>query len=170
VYGKFTAEPLKRDMDEHWAIPCGRVISLPLEGAALSSVKIEGAPHEFCSLPGVVEDVTDPVLNLKGVLLKMSSVNKMLELRPRDRAKLRRGAIETDGTIECSNPDFHIATLADDGKLDMELEVRVGRGFCPAEWNKKEEQEIGRIPSIRSSPVSRVNFAIENTRVGQRTD
>ena len=171
-YGRFVAEPLEAGYGRTLGNSLRRVLLSSLEGAAISSVRIEGAPHEFCSLPGVVEDVTDIILNLKKVLLKMYSREpRMVRLKAKGPGEVRAAAIETDGAIEVLNPDQHIATLAADGKIDMELEVRVGRGFCPAEWNKKEDQEIGRIP-IDSifSPVRRVNFALENTRVGQRTD
>ncbi len=172
TYGKFYAEPLEAGYGRTLGNSLRRVLLSSLEGAAISSVKIEGAPHEFCSLPGVVEDVTDIILNLKGVLLKMHTREpRMLTVKVKGPGEVTAGAIQTDGTVEVLNPDHHLATLSDDGKLEMELEVRIGRGFCPADWNKKEDQEIGRIP-IDSifSPVTRVNFAVENTRVGQRTD
>jgi len=172
TYGKFIAEPLESGYGRTIGNSLRRVLLSSLEGAAISSVKIEGAPHEFCSIPGVVEDVTEVILNLKRVLLKMYTREpRMLRLSVRGPAEVTASSIQTDGTVEVLNPDFHIATVSEDGKLDIEIEVRVGRGFCPAEWNKKEDQEIGRIP-IDSifSPVSRVNFAVENTRVGQRTD
>ena len=111
-----------------------------LEGAAISSVKIEGALHEFCTLPGVVEDVTDIILNLKKVLLKMYSREpRRLTLKVKGPGEVTAGDIQTDGTVEVLNPDHHIATLDADGKLEMELEVRIGRGYCPAEWNKTDE-------------------------------
>lgn len=172
TYGKFFAEPLEAGYGRTLGNSLRRVLLSSLEGAAISSVKIEGAPHEFCSLPGVVEDVTDIILNLKGVLLKMYTREpRMLTLKVKGPGEVTAGAIQTDGTVEVLNPDHRLATLSDDGKLEMELEIRIGRGFCPADWNKKEDQEIGRIP-IDSifSPVTRVNFAVENTRVGQRTD
>ncbi|MEI6149836.1 MAG: DNA-directed RNA polymerase subunit alpha, partial [bacterium] len=149
-----------------------RVLLSSLEGAAISSVRIEGAPHEFCSLPGVVEDVTDIILNFKKVLLKTQSrESRLLTIKVKGPGVVKAGDIQTDGTVEILNPEQHIATLANDGSMEAVLEVRVGRGFCPADWNKKENQEIGRIPvdSI-FSPVKRVNFSVENTRVGQRTD
>ena len=172
TYGRFTAEPLEAGYGRTIGNSLRRVLLSSLEGAGIASVRIEGAPHEFCSLPGVVEDVTDIILNLKKVLLKMYSRDtKRLTLKAKGPGEVTAGQIQTDGTIEVLNPDFHIATLSEDGVLDMEIEVRTGRGFCPAEWNKSEDQEIGRIP-IDSifSPVQRVNFQVENTRVGQRTD
>ncbi len=172
TFARFVAEPLEVGYGRTIGNSLRRVLLSSLEGAAISSVRIEGAPHEFCSLPGVVEDVTDIILNLKKVLLKAQSrESRLLHLKVKGAREVKASDIQTDGTIEILNPNQHIATLASDGVLDMTLEIRVGRGFCPAELNKKENQDIGRIP-IDSifSPVKRVNFSIENTRVGQRTD
>lgn len=172
TFARFVAEPLEVGYGRTIGNSLRRVLLSSLEGAAISSVRIEGAPHEFCSLPGVVEDVTDIILNLKKVLLKAQSrESRLLHLKVKGAREVKAGDIQTDGTIEVLNPNQHIATLASDGALDMTLEIRVGRGFCPAELNKKDNQDIGRIP-IDSifSPVKRVNFFIENTRVGQRTD
>jgi len=149
-----------------------RVLLSSIEGAAITSVRMAGVKHEFCSIPGVVEDVMDVVLNLKKVLLK-SYVREIppLRIQVKGPCDVTAGDIQQDNSVEILNPDFHIATLAGDAKLDMELEAHIGRGFCPAEWNKKPDQEIGRIPLDASfSPVTRVNFTTENTRVGQRTD
>ena len=172
TFSRFVAEPLEVGYGRTIGNSLRRVLLSSLEGAAISSVRIEGAPHEFCSLPGVVEDVTDIILNLKKVLLKSQGrESRLLHLKVKGAREVKASDIQTDGTIEVLNPNQHIATLASDGVLDMTLEIRVGRGFCPAELNKKENQDIGRIP-IDSifSPVKRVNFYIENTRVGQRTD
>ena len=172
TYARFVAEPLEVGYGRTLGNSLRRVLLSSLEGAAITSIRIEGAPHEFCALPGVVEDVTDIILNLKRVLLKAQSREpRVLTLKVKGAREVKAGDIKTDGTIEVLNPDLHIATLADDGVLDAQIEIRVGRGFCPAEWNKKENQEIGRIP-IDSifSPVRCVNFSVENTRVGQRTD
>ena len=128
--------------------------------------------HEFCNLPGVVEDVTDIVLNLKQVLLKMYTREpRRLKISVKGPGEVTAGNIQTDGVVEVLNPDHHIATLDKDGKFEAELEIKVGRGYCPADWNKKEEQVIGLIPiDSLFSPVRRVKFAVENTRVGRRTD
>jgi DNA-directed RNA polymerase subunit alpha len=172
TYGRFVAEPFEVGYGRTIGNSLRRVMLSSIEGAAITSVRIEGAPHEFCALPGVVEDVTDIVLNLKKVLLKTFVRG---EVKARVKAKgpceVTAKDIETDGSVEILNPDHHIATLDTNGKLDMDLEIETGRGFRPAEWNKKQEEEIGRIP-IDSvfSPVTRVNFATEYTRVGQRTD
>ena len=172
VYGKFVAEPFEAGYGRTLGNSLRRVLLSSLEGAAVCSVKIDGAPHEFCTLPGVTEDVTVIVLNLKKVLFKMYAREpRILRLKVKGPKEVTAADIQTDGMVEILDPTQHIATLADDGKLDMEIGVRVGRGFCPAEWNKVPNAEIGTIPldSI-FSPVRRVNFAVENTRVGQRTD
>lgn len=172
TFARFVAEPLEVGYGRTIGNSLRRVLLSSLEGAAIASVRIEGAPHEFCSLPGVVEDVTDIILNLKKVLLRMQSrETRYLTLKAKGTKVVTAGDIQTDGTVEVLNPDQHIATLSGDGVLDAVLEVKTGRGFCPADWNKKDNQDIGRIP-IDSifSPVKRVNFSVENTRVGQRTD
>ena len=172
TFARFVAEPLEVGYGRTIGNSIRRVLLSSLEGAAISSVHIEGAPHEFCALPGIVEDVTDIILNLKRVLLKMQSrESRVLTLKVKGPGTVKAGDIQTDGTVEVLNPDLYICTVAEDGVLDAQLEIRMGRGFCPADWNKKENQDIGRIP-IDSifSPVKRVNFMVENTRVGQRTD
>ena len=171
-YAKFIAEPFEVGYGRTLGNSLRRVLLSSLEGAAITSVRIDGASHEFCSIPGVVEDVTDIILNLKKVLLKVySRETHIVRLKKSGAGDVTAGDIETDGTVEVLNPGHHIATLDADGKLDIELEVKVGRGYYPADWNKEPEQEIGRIP-IDSvfSPVRRVNYATSNTRVGQRTD
>lgn len=171
-YGLFIAEPFEAGYGRTIGNSIRRVLLSSLEGAAVSSVKINGALHEFCTLPGVVEDVTDIILNLKGVLIKMYAREvRKLKLSVKGPGEVTAGDIQTDGAVEILNPDYHIATLDADGKLEAELEVRIGRGYCPAEGNKKENQEIG-IIAIDSlfSPVRRVKYSVENTRVGRRTD
>ena len=171
-YAAYTAEPFEIGYGRTIGNSLRRVLLSSIEGAAITSVRITAAEHEFCALPGVVEDVTDIVLNLKKVLLK-TFVRKPVKLtvKKKGAGEVTAGDLETEGNVEVLNPGHHIATLAADGVLEMELEVKTGRGFCPADWNKAEEQEVGRIP-IDSvfSPVRRVNFLTENTRVGQRTD
>ena len=172
TYGVFVAEPFEAGYGRTIGNSIRRVLLSSLEGAAISSVKIEGALHEFCTLPGVVEDVTDIIINLKGVLIKMySRETRKLSIKVKGPGEVTAGDIETDGTVEILNPDHHIATLDQDGKLEAEFEVRIGRGYCPAEGNKKENQEIG-IIAIDSlfSPVRRVKYTVDNTRVGRRTD
>lgn len=172
TYAKFYAEPFEAGYGRTIGNSLRRVLLSSLEGAAISTVKIEGAMHEFCALDGVVEDMTDVVLNLKKVLLRLYSREpRFIHIKAKGPGKVTAADIETDGSVEILNPDQHIATLDADGELNAEMEVRIGRGYCPADWNKKEEQEIGLIPiDCLFSPVRRVKYEVENTRVGQRTD
>ena len=172
TYAKFIAEPFEAGYGRTIGNSLRRVLLSSLEGAAISSVKIEGAQHEFCALNGVVEDVTDIILNFKKVLLAFYSRSpRKLKISVKGPGEAKAGDIQTDGSVEILNPDLHIATLDKDGKFEAELEIKVGRGYCPADWNKKEEQEIGLIPiDSLFSPVRRVKYTIENTRVGRRTD
>ena len=172
TYAKFIAEPFEAGYGRTIGNSLRRVLLSSLEGAAISSVKIEGAQHEFCALPGVVEDVTDIILNFKKVLLAFYSRSpRKLKINVKGPGEVKAGDIQTDGSVEVLNPDQHIATLDKDGKFEAELEIKVGRGYCPADWNKKEEQEIGLIPiDSLFSPVRRVKYTVENTRVGRRTD
>lgn len=171
-YGLFEAEPFEAGYGRTIGNSIRRVLLSSLEGAAISSIKIDGALHEFCTLPGVVEDVTDIIVNLKGVLIKMYAREvRKLKLSVKGPGEVTAGDIQTDGNVEILNPDHHIATLDADGKIEAELEVRIGRGYCPAEGNKRENQEIGIIPiDSLFSPVRRVKYSVENTRVGRRTD
>jgi DNA-directed RNA polymerase subunit alpha len=172
TYAKFIAEPFEAGYGRTIGNSLRRVLLSSLEGAAISSVRIEGALHEFCTLPGVVEDVTDIILNLKKVLLKSYSREpRRVRISAKGPGDVTAKDIQTDGMIEVLNPDHHICTLDRDGKFEAELEVRIGRGYCPADWNKKEDQEIGVIPiDSLFSPVRRVAYSVENTRVGRRTD
>ncbi|MGI6495679.1 MAG: DNA-directed RNA polymerase subunit alpha [Kiritimatiellia bacterium] len=172
TYARFVAEPF----EVGYALTLGnslrRVLLSSIEGVAITNVRIMGASHEFCTLPGIAEDVTDIILNLKRVLLK--SVNReprTLRLHRKGPCTVTAADFEADNVVEVLNPDQVIATIDVDGDLDMEVDIRTGRGFYPAVWNKDPQQEIGRIP-IDSifSPVTRVKYAVENTRVGQRTD
>jgi DNA-directed RNA polymerase subunit alpha len=172
VYGKFIAEPFEAGYSRTIGNSLRRVLLSSLEGAAISSIKLEGALHEFATLEGVVEDVSDIILNLKKVLLKMYTRDtRKVKIHVKGPGEVTARDIQTDGTIEVLNPDQHIATLDRDGKFDAELEVRIGRGYCPADWNKKDDQEIGLIPiDCLFSPVRRVSFTVDSTRVGRRTD
>jgi DNA-directed RNA polymerase subunit alpha len=172
TYAKFIAEPFEVGYGRTIGNSLRRVLLSSLEGAAITSIKIEGADHEFSTLPGVLEDVTDIILNLKKVLLKVySRETRVIKINKKGPGPVTAGDIETDGSVEILNPGHHIATLDHDGALKAEFEVKVGRGYYPAEWNKVTDAEIGRIPvdSI-FSPVRRVNYTTANTRVGQRTD
>jgi DNA-directed RNA polymerase subunit alpha len=171
-YAKFIAEPLERGYGHTIGNSMRRVLLSSLEGAAISSIKIDGAAHEFTAIPGVVEDVTDIVLNLKKVLLKSSSREAHTVFLAANREGAVTAAdIKGDQVVEVLNPDQHICTLDKKMKFEIELEIKVGRGFCPAEENKKVDQPIGVI-AIDSlfSPVRRVRYSVEDTRVGQRTD
>ena len=147
-----------------------RVLLSSLEGAAVSSVKIKGAPHEYCSLDGVKEDVTESFLILKTNFLKVLPDVQVVK-KSRWPGEVTAGDLILPDSLEILNPDFVICTLSDDGSFEAEMEVRIGRGYCPAELNKKENQEIGIIPvDCLFSPVRRVKYETENTRVGRQTD
>jgi DNA-directed RNA polymerase subunit alpha len=172
TYAKFMAEPFEAGYGHTIGNSIRRVLLSSLEGAAITSVKIEGAPHEFTSIPGVVEDVTDIILNLKKVLLKSHSREPhVVYLTANKEGAITAADIKSDQVVEVLNPDQHICTLDKKQRFEAELEVKIGRGFCPAEENKKLEQSIGVI-AIDSlfSPVRRVRYSVEDTRVGQRTD
>jgi DNA-directed RNA polymerase subunit alpha len=172
TFGEFIAEPFEVGYGRTIGNSLRRVLLSSIEGAAITSVRISGAEHEFCSVDGVVEDVTDIILNLKKVLLKTYVREpRMLRVKAKGPGDVKAGDIESDGTVEILNPGHHIATISEGGKLEMDIEVRIGRGFCPAAWNKSEDHEVDRIPiDAIFSPVTRVNFATDHTRVGQRTD
>lgn len=172
TYAQFIAEPFEAGYGRTIGNSLRRVLLSSLEGTSISSVRIQGAEHEFCHLKGCVEDVTDIVLNLKKVLLRMYTRSpKMLRIKVKGPADVTAADIQADAAVEILNPDQIICTLDKDGLFDAEVEVQIGRGYCPAEWNKKPDQEIGLIPiDTLYSPVRRVKYAVENTRVGRRTD
>lgn len=149
-----------------------RILLSSLPGAAVTSVKIEGVLHEFSTVPGVVEDVTEIILNLKSLALKMDTdETQIVRIEAEGEGEVKASDIKITSDIEILNPDLHIATLDTDGKLFIEMTVERGRGYVPAEKNKKEEDVIGIIPvDAIFSPVKKVNFQVEDTRVGQRTD
>ena len=172
TYAKFIAEPFETGYGYTIDNSIRRVLLSSLEGAAITSVKIDGAMHEFTTVDGAVEDVTDIVLNLKQIKFKAHSREpQTLLLSVNREGAVTAGDIELNQNIEIVNPDQLICTLDRKKKLEMELEVRVGRGFCPGDENKKTDQPIGVI-AIDSlfSPVTRVRYAVEAARVGQRTD
>src|SRR5947207_2370485 len=172
TYAKFIAEPFEAGYGHTVGNSLRRVLLSSLEGAAITAVKITGAQHEFATLPGVVEDVTDIVLNLKRVKFKAEDHEpKKLSLSVNKEGEVTAGDIQEVAGYEVLNPKLVICTLDKKHKFDAELEVRVGRGFATGEENKRSDQPIGLIP-IDSifSPVTRVKYAVENTRVGQRTD
>src|SRR5213595_3427475 len=172
TYAKFVAEPFEAGYGHTVGNSLRRVLLSSLEGAAITALKITGAQHEFATLPGVVEDVTDIVLNLKKVKFKADDHEpKKLSLTVNKEGEVTAGEIQGVQGYEVLNPKQIICTLDKKHKLDAELDVRVGRGFATGEENKRVDQAIGLIP-IDSifSPVTRVKYAVENTRVGQRTD
>ncbi|MGB9157387.1 MAG: DNA-directed RNA polymerase subunit alpha, partial [Chthoniobacterales bacterium] len=172
TYAKFVAEPFEAGYGHTVGNSLRRVLLSSLEGAAITAVKITGAQHEFATLPGVVEDVTDIVLNLKRIKFKATDHEpRKLSLSVNKEGEVTAGDIQLAQGYEILNPDQAICTLDKKHKFDAELEVRVGRGFATGEENKRPDQPIGLIP-IDSifSPVTRVKYAVEHTRVGQRTD
>ncbi len=171
-YGKFIAEPFERGYGTTIGNSLRRVLLSSLEGSAVTSVKCDSVLHEFSTIPGVVEDVPQIVLNIKELVLKSYTRGpKMIHIDVEKKGEITARDIVTDDTIEVVNPDLHILTIAKNTKLRIEMEVNRGRGYVPAERNKKEREAIGVIP-IDSifSPVNKVNFHVENTRVGQMTD
>jgi DNA-directed RNA polymerase subunit alpha len=171
-YGRFTAEPFERGFGTTVGNALRRVLLSSLEGAAVTSVQIEGVYHEFSAIPGVREDVTDILLNLKELLLKMHGYGpKVITIQAEREGEVKGADIVTDPEIEVLNPELHIATLNKDGKLNISLTVRKGRGYVPAEMNVDEEMPAQAIPlDALFSPVQKVNFTVENARVGRRTD
>ncbi len=172
TYGRFSAAPFERGYGVTLGNALRRVLLSSIEGSAVVSVKFTGVQHEFSTIPGVQEDVTEIILNLKSLILNShSKIPKTIYIKKDDKGEIKAKDIETDETIEIINPDLHIATLTKDSKFYAELEVAKGRGYVPAELNKREDQAIGVIPiDAIFSPVKKVNYTVENTRVGQRTD
>ena len=172
TYGKFTAEPFERGYGTTIGNSLRRVLISSLEGSAVTSIRVEGVSHEFASIPGVLEDMTEIILNIKNLVLRSHTrETKTLRIDVNEKRTVTAKDIITDSTVEVINPDLHIATLTKKVSFQMELEVQKGRGYVPAERNKKEGQAIGVI-SIDSifTPVKKVNFHVEDTRVGQITD
>ncbi|AEH46217.1 MULTISPECIES: DNA-directed RNA polymerase subunit alpha [Parageobacillus] len=171
-YGKFVVEPLERGYGTTLGNSLRRILLSSLPGAAVTSVQIDGVLHEFSTIDGVVEDVTAIILNIKKLALKIySDEEKTLEIDAQGEGVVTAADITHDSDVEILNPDLHIATLAEGGRLRMRMTAKRGRGYVPAEANKREDQPIGVIPidSIYT-PVSRVAYQVENTRVGQVTD
>ena len=171
-YGKFVCEPLERGYGMTIGNSLRRILLSSLPGAAITSVKIEGAVHEFSSIPNVVEDVPEIIVNLKSVRLKMHENEvKTIRIDFNGEGEVKAGDIITDSSVEILNPDLHIATVAEGGFLHMEMTVERGRGYNVAEKNKTENQSIDVLP-IDSifTPVKKVNYSVENTRVGQSID
>jgi DNA-directed RNA polymerase subunit alpha len=172
TYGKFVAEPLERGFGTTLGNSLRRVLLSSLQGAAITSVKIEGVDHEFTTVPEVTEDVTDIVLNLKEVLLRMhTNEQKTLRIEVEGPKEVKAGDIIADDQVEILNPGHHICTLSEGGKLRMEMTCRRGRGYVPAVNNKNVGDPIGTIPiDALFSPIRKVNYQVTNARVGQVTD
>ena len=171
-YGKFICEPLERGYGTTFGNSLRRMLLSSLEGAAITSIRIDGVLHEFSTIPGVRDDVTNIVLNLKELCLKMTGNEpRIIRIDVEGEKEVTAADIICDADIEILNPALHIATVNEDGKLKIEMTVERGRGYVPADKNKKPDDTIGVIP-IDSifSPVKRVNYTVQDTRVGNVTD
>ena len=171
-YGKFVVEPLERGYGTTLGNSLRRVLLSSLPGTAPTSIRIAGVQHEFSTIPGVKEDVTEIVLNVKGIIARLHCDGpKTVYIEAAGECEVTAGDIKADAEVEILNPELHIASLGPDGALSMEITLDHGRGYIPADKNKSAQQVIGTIPvdSIYA-PVLKVNYAVENTRVGNQTD
>ncbi|MCB0308842.1 MAG: DNA-directed RNA polymerase subunit alpha [Bdellovibrionales bacterium] len=172
IYGKFTLKPLERGFGITLGNSLRRILLSSLQGAAISSIKIQGVEHEFSTIKGVAEDVAEIILNLKQVLLKCHSEGpETIRIKAEGEGIVKAKDIILNENVEILNPEQHIATLGSGAKLSMEMTVKMGRGYVPADRNKEEDHEIGTLP-IDSvfSPIRKVNYVVTQARVGQRTD
>lgn len=171
-YGRVVVEPLERGWGHTVGNALRRILLSSLQGAAVVSVRIENVLHEYTTIDGVREDITDVVLNLKKLRVKLlSDDDAILRLDVSGEGEVKASDIESNPDVEILNPDLHIATINPDAKLKMEMRVSDGRGYVQAEQNKREDDPIGTIPiDAMFSPVVKTNYVVENTRVGQRTD
>ncbi len=171
-HAQVIVEPLERGWGHTIGNSLRRIMLSSLQGAAVVSVRIDGASHEYSTLEGVVEDVTDIILNIKQLRLKLvSDEDATLRLEVSGEGEVKASDIEKNPDVEILNPDLHLATINSDAKLKIEMRVSDGRGYVPAELNKREDDPVGTIPiDALFSPVTKVNYVVENTRVGQRTD
>ena len=173
TYGKFVVEPLERGYGMTLGNSLRRILLSSLPGVAVTSVKIEGVQHEFTTIPGVKEDVTEIILNVKGITAQLHCDGpKTVILKGEGQCELTAGDIECDSDIEILNPGMHICSVAEGGKFYMELVFDRGRGYVPSERNKQELESAIGIIAVDSiyTPVEKVNYTVENTRVGDRTD
>ncbi len=173
TYGKFECEPLERGFGITLGNALRRVLLSSLQGSAITSVKIDGVLHEFSTIPGVLEDVTDVILNLKEVRFKVAGDGNLrrVYIEKDGEGRVRAGDIQAGAHVDILNPEQHICTLAKDAKLRMELTVKQGKGYVPAEKNLEENQPIGTIPiDAIFSPIRKVSYAVTQARVGQITD
>ncbi|MFQ5876820.1 MAG: DNA-directed RNA polymerase subunit alpha [Acidobacteriota bacterium] len=172
TYGKFWAQPFERGFGTTIGNALRRVLLSSVEGAAITAVKIDGVLHEFTSIPGVVEDTIDLILNLKQIPLKLNVDHpETICLRAEGAMEVKAGHIETNPNVEILDPEVHVATLSDEGRIDIEMRVKPGRGYVPADRNYDSDLSIGYIPidSVHS-PVRKVNYVVEDARLGQTTD
>jgi DNA-directed RNA polymerase subunit alpha len=172
TYGQFYAQPFERGFGTTIGNAMRRVLLSSIEGAAITAVKIDGVLHEFTSIPGVVEDTTDLILNLKQVPLKMSVDHpEIIYLRAEGAGEVKAGDMETNPNVQILDPEVHVATLQEEGKLNIEMRVRQGRGYVSADRNFEPDLPLGYIPidSVHS-PVKKVNYTVEDARLGQTTD
>ncbi len=172
TYGQFVIEPLERGFGVTLGNALRRVLLSSLQGAAVTTLRIEGIMHEFDSIPGVVEDVTEIVLNFKQLRLKLhADKSKRVILEVDKKKEVRAGDIQNDADIEILNPELLLFTLTEDNKVHMEIDIGCGRGYVTSEQNKRPDQALGTIP-IDSifTPVTKVNYQVGNTRVGRKTD
>ena len=172
THGHFYAQPFERGFGTTIGNAMRRVLLSSIEGAAITAVKIDGVLHEFSSIPGVVEDTTDLILNLKQVPLKLNVDHpETITLRAEGAGEIKAGDIETNPNVQILNPNIHIATLQEEGRLNIEMRVRLGRGYVPADRNFEPDLSLGFIPidSVHS-PVKKVNYTVEDARLGQTTD
>jgi DNA-directed RNA polymerase subunit alpha len=171
-YGRFYAQPFERGFGTTIGNSLRRALLSSIEGAAITAVRIEGVLHEFSSIPGVVEDATDIILNLKQIPFKMhTSEPKTLRVSRSEPGSLRSGDIEVDADVEVLDPNIHIATVSEGGNLNIEMRLKKGRGYVPADRNFDDDLSVGYIPvdSVHS-PIKKVNFNVEAARLGQDTD
>ena len=172
TYGSFNAQPFERGFGTTIGNSLRRALLSSIEGAAISAVRIQGISHEFSPIPGVVEDATDIILNLKQIPLQLHGEgSRTIRLRVTEPGEVFSGAIEVDSDVVILNPDVYIATVSDDGILDIEMRVKLGRGYVSAEKNFDEDLALGYIPidSVHS-PVHKVKYGVESARLGQMTD
>jgi DNA-directed RNA polymerase subunit alpha len=171
-YGKVTVEPLERGWGHTIGNSIRRILMSSLQGAAVTSIRIDNAVHEYSTIDGVTEDVSDIILNIKQLRLKLlADHDATLKLEVSGDGEVKASDIEKNPDVQILNPDLHIATINSDAKLKIEMKVSDGRGYVSAENNRRDDDPIGTIPvDALFSPVVKVNYIVENTRVGQRTD
>jgi DNA-directed RNA polymerase subunit alpha len=172
TYGKFVCQPLERGYASTIGNSLRRILLSSIQGAAITSVKIDGALHEFTTISGILEDVTEIILNLKEVRLKLNVAdNRTVRIEKKGKGMVTATDIITDGSVEVMNPEAHICTITGNGKFVAEMEVEWGKGYRSAELNKKENQTIGVIPiDAIFSPIKKVKYIVSQARVGQQTD